>query len=130
MNSVIKSRLAAKMRLAHCIARQLTGDYSARMSYALKVVNREELNTAGFDSIIHTYGSNKYWINVTEFNCVCDEAIAYVKQELVNEAKLSINWWGEKSEEEKKSYMVKGLFARNPNSLSEIEIKYLFRNEN
>ena len=128
MNSAIKFNLKLKMQLAHCIAKQLTGDYSARMSFALKVINNSKMNAYGFDSKLYAYGVNRYWLNMAAFLRFSYEVITFVENEMIDEPKKALIWWYKLTYEQKNSKMVNGLFGRNFNSLNEMEIKYLYRN--
>ena len=128
MNSAIKFNLKLKMQLAHCIAKQLSGDYSARMSFVLRLISKAKDNTYGFDSNTYAYGVNKYWLNMAAFLRFSDDVITFVENEMIDEPKKALIWWYELTYEQKNSKMVNGLFGRNFNSLNEMEIKYLYRN--
>jgi len=93
MTRIEKSRKAKVMRIANVIAKQLKGDYKARISTALKMVWKNERDSKvndldchdkanrGFDSYLSAFGVNKYWFSTTSFYMMSEEIINYIKVE-------------------------------------------------
>lgn len=85
-----------KFNIAHAIARQLKGDYSARMSIALKLVNKSlnQLKSNQLSSdyikghgkanfVLYCKGLGRYCTNTTEFYALSEEITQFIKSEII-----------------------------------------------